>query len=210
MFKPNRVGTPTFHSTGSVNYTGAWTINLTGSQLLAVSGNVINASPAGIFDHICVTYQGTPKAITNGNKWALLYQYSIQKPLAGNTVGFDANFGVSILCSNLISVEPIVCKLNLAGGATLAAVSSIAGTTRLGEGFNPNVPTANGRVQWNHYAYKEQFAVYDPTDLSGVYAHGLMFVNNEAAPLDVSGFHASAAIRQLSDTRLARYQDPYR
>lgn len=212
MFKPNRVGTPLIWTPVFTQSNIAWVPNSNANVLGIVEGNVINAAPDADIGATMLSWQGAAVNIPNGEKLALLHQFTIANPIEGNVVGLELSADLNISIETGALIQPIFCKLTAPGaGAILDPVASGIGGIR----FDPVSPHQVGgsAAAWRSCNYEDkQVIVRDPTrtDIAGTYAHGFLIVNTKGANNPIDAFHMHGAVRQLNYQPSTGYRDTLR
>lgn len=209
MFRPNRIGTPYIHTADFANNVAALTLNSDAMFAQAYGGHVINATPSGDFGRQHLNWSNA-SSLPSGHRVALLFQYTITRPITGDTVGIEANAGILLQGPNDLLIRPIFGKLDAAGGAVLANVEFADGPTALDQAYGDL--TANGSVNkyFNCSMQKQIIARYTNATLSGTYAHGFQIENPNAAAASIPGFIMTGSVRQLNDQNNVGYRDTLR
>lgn len=209
MFRPNRIGTPRLYQTTIVDNTSNWTPNSNLAVLPIVTGNVINASPLADFGFTNLTWDGVAETLTLSHKIALLQQFAITQPLAGDTVGLELEAHLDILLNKPHMIVPIFTRLTAAGGAVLASV-----TTGAGIGARRIGPASYGVAQatqlWSAADYVTQCVQNDSVAVNGIYGHGFLIYLADTADTTLTAFHMQAGVRQLNDQQSVGYRDTLR
>lgn len=211
MFRPNRIGTPLIWGTTYNTSTAAWVPNSNANTVGQASGNVINAAPDTEFGSQMLTWTGATVNIPTGQKLALLHQFNVTTPKAGDVRGVELTADLDISISDASIITPIFGKLTAAGAGVLSSVATGIGVVR----FSPVTPdtTATPAARWRTARYHNtQLLIRDatPVQLAGTYAHGFLIINPTAGNLGIDAFHAHATIRQLNDQQSIGYADTLR
>lgn len=208
MFRPNRIGTPHFYYSGRTDSAVDWTPNSNDVRLGAVTGNVINAAPVADFGSTPLTWNGSAETLTLSHKIALLQQFTISEPLAGDAVGVEVVGAIDILTASNINIVPVFCQLQAAGGALLAAVTT-------GDLAALRLPVATQQAnianqKWRHCTYRASVVPSNSLAVAGVYGHGFLIYTPDTANTTLEAFHILASVRQLNDQQNVGYRDTLR
>lgn len=220
MFRPNRIGTPVFHQFAGVENIAAWTPNQDSWASYPMTGNVINASPGLDFQRAKVNWTGTSLAITAENKFSLGQQFTVTKPAKGNVVAVELNAHLIINIEHAsnnrtVLLTPVFCKLNAAGGALFAAVSSADHPTYWLDQNNSvfsNVPSSPTGIvtRLNQGGYiNKQIVIQDEDEdeIAGTYFHGFTIWDYNWQGYGIDFLNMTASVRQYNDQQVQYYRD---
>lgn len=201
MFRPNRVGTPHIYMTkGAIQVTDFDLFTpAIGSGLLQVNG--INPTPDGDFGRQQLRFIGA-EAVANLTVFGLIQQFTVTKPLAGETIGVEIDGSIVLNAPADALIVPVFGKLEMVA----ANLMGQARFTTLPNHFNGTVHRSTANA---HGAYRADFiSSLGSEAVEGVYGHGFMVYATTAYSLTY--MLANFSVRQLNDQQARRYRDTLR
>lgn len=203
MFIPNTVGHPYIHQQTQLASAAAWTPNSQGFNAVGIKGNVVNAAPSSDFQFVAVQSNAASGAMATNQAVAVLQQFTVTTPLAGDAAGIEVSASM-FTSTDELHIIPIFTKLNVAGGALWAAVDS---DSRHPVHLGPMVyPVSSGII---HCSYKTE-VVHQETDLGATYAHGFLLINLSGGDVTINNLNFNGSVRQLNDQQNIGYRDTRR
>lgn len=210
MFRPNRIGTPHIHTSDGGADTTDFTLNQVLYDNAATPFNVINSTPIGDFGRRGIIWTGT-EGVLAARKYALVGQFTVTAPIAGDTVGVEVQAGYTGLLPSDVAIIPIFFRLSAAIGTVLGGAANAYDQPTV---FAPKdqylIATAQS-IPRNDY-FKEIFIIRntDPAILAGTYGVGFQFMNAGSVGYNITNFFMTFAVRQLNDQNDVGYRDTLR
>lgn len=207
MFRPNRIGTPLFHTDTQTTSSAALTFGTQAITSTTLPLTPINGIPVGDFGQTKYIYTGTPTLIPALQKITIVQQFQIQQPLDGDAAGVEVNGGFYIALDKTCAIVPFVVQLTNAPTATLVSGTTTDYPTFFGTPIQPVEATAATRFV--SLTYREQIVIRNANGIvGGNYAHGIMIT---CATAHTPGtFQAQLSVRQLNDQLNVGYRDTLR
>lgn len=209
MFRPDRIGTPTFHeqafTPSTVNFTPA-------SSLIASAvwnANVINANPVADLGRSALQWTGS-EAITAGHKWALGQQFTVTQPVAGDAVGFELNGSILIQANHALIIVPFIQKLSAAGSTTLEGVVGADMPTPLPLPSGSAFAASDSAIRVHNYQTRVVERNTAVGAVAGTYIHGFSLIDAGFAGYTTTFFQVVCSVRQLNDQQTVGYRDTLR
>jgi len=206
MFRPNRIGTPSFFKASTQASTANQKLAETTKQDILWNASVVNASPALDLGRTSLTHWGGSTAFTMGYKGCVAQQFTVTEPLAGNAVGLELTGSFTCLIPASCMVVPYMAKAASAAGSLLAQITASSAPTVLGEALNG--VEGDEDFIWRSHHYKTQAVIQDDV-IAGTYFHGFAFFFAPGTPIWYGG-HLDFAVRQLNDQEDIGYRDTRR
>lgn len=213
MFKPNRVGTPTYHNQ-AVTVSSAVTALATSAVTSTLIGNVMNATPMGKLGRCYVRHNAAAKALGAGLKTSLMAQVLVDPPVRGDVVGIEVNLALALNIPG-VNVVPCIVQQTAAIGTVFNAYGNIKNSmtplkhdTVYTPATQVAMTTPGGRV----YSCQDNIILRDEVtgDPSGVYGIGFALYNYTAVSIDLTAFEFWASVRQNMDQPGVGYADSRR
>lgn len=209
MFRPDRIGTPFFHSE-QTSTSSVTTALVSTTPFTALQPSVINATPLSVYDRFDLRWNSaTAKSVAAFQRSGLVAQVTVPPPVNGNVVGIEVCAQLTIL-SNLLIV-PIFTELTNTPAAVLANATTNGAITQLKDTCDYGVAQAASNV-FQSVGFKENILIRDVTsdDPSGLYAFGFALYNGTAVASTFTDFYMQVAVRQLLDQPGVEYADTRR
>lgn len=207
MFRPNRIGTPIIHNLTDTILTAAWVPNAN-AAFGSNNGNAINANPIADFGRTRILWAGAaPIVIAANTKYALMQQFTVTEPLAGDTVGIELNASLHLKAPASSLIQPMFMRCTAAAVATWGNLVNSSGNTNLAKGIVESV-NVDDLIHRSHH-YQTQ-VVLNADTVAGTYAHGFLIVDNSGANANLEWLDISASVRQLNDQQNINYRDTLR
>lgn len=204
MFRPNRIGTPLIHQQLLTDTAVVWTPNSQLYNLPGVTGNVINANPVADFGFSAVSSSVASNNLPDGHMVAIVQQFTVTQPLAGDAVGLELSAAIFMNQANFWC-RPVFFKTDGAAGAVFGNVDSDSRAPM------PLGPASILNTYFTSGYYKEQLVHQESNDtIEGIYAHGFIIINKTGAAAPITYLKMQAAVRQLNDQQDIRYRDTLR
>jgi len=206
MFRPNRIGTPLFHTTADRLDMNAWTaqeFQPIGSD--NYGANIINASPLLDFG-VSSLYSIATEAIAADRRFGLAMQFTVTEPIAGDAVGVEINGSLEAFLPASATVFPFFAEMNAATSGILAATTMTFQPTMFGPVIHP--VQGNNNLVFQVLNYREQVVPWGGGLVGGAYCHGFQIYTPTA--FNMTFFHMTASVRQLNDQQLVGYRDTLR
>lgn len=213
MYKANRIGTPNMHALH--NGTSDW--NMASPALVlqnynagASAVNIVNATPATGFNSIGVSTQTQIATIARQSKYALGQQFSVAKPLEGNTIGVELTGNLAFNCMDSAIARPVFGRLAAAVSPAFTGATPTDVPVQIAEGSNMVAGSTTG-VSRRQLWWKTQIILLD-ADFGKVYWHGVEVQDfGTGGTATFGAFHGRFCIRRLEDIELTlKNVDPYR
>lgn len=210
MFRPNRIGTPLIHMMTQASTAAAWVMNASAINLPGITGNVINAVPQLDFGFDALMASNTGSGLGNNQQAAILQQFTVTAPLAGDTVGFELNAGFYGIMDRRVVIIPILAKLAAAGVTVLAAVNSNSYHPVFIDEYKDQTDTEGTDAGYIGCQYRNIQVIHKDATPAGVYAHGFLLINSSGGSTGFSVMKMNASVRQLNDQQTVGYRDTLR
>lgn len=208
MFRPNRIGTPTFHSSDLTASTANWSPNAYNNNSANFGGNVINASPLLDIGRSALRWIGAATEVIPLNARLVLgQQFTVTKPLTGDAAGVELNHAYLGQAPASANISSVFFKVQTAAASTFGQVDASDYPTPLQDHsiLNSEIDTVYVRsVQ--HQSNVVILSLSDP----GTYFHGICISDNSGANWNLDYFYMVASIRQLNDQQTVAYRDTLR
>jgi len=215
MFRPNRIGTPTFHS--SAKTTSTADLDLAQEALTGTTFpfTVINATPVADVGRSTLLWTGAAaEAVTGARRFMLVQQFTVTEPLNGDAVGVELNASIVGPIPQCAWWEPVLFKMTAALG-TIGASGNAADTPQTLHG--PAILYSSGQLPtvetltWQQRAYRDQVVYLGAAgSIAGTYAHGFRCWGIGPTNWSLTTFHMTASVRQLNDQQSVGYRDTLR
>lgn len=207
MFRPNRIGQPFVLSEGATLSTVDWTPNTANWWANDYGANVINASAGLTLSRSALMWNGAAEAIAADKVWALVHQFTVSRPLNGDTVGIEVAASIAIQIPKHVWVTPLFVKLSSPGSSLLEGVLMNRYPTLFPGGFEGQTAgAADGvTVSFKDTIISNANSTGNP---GGTYGCGFLF--RGGATYNIGGFLMQASNRQLNDQQSVGYQDTRR
>lgn len=207
MFRPNRIGTPRIYQSSTTANAAAWTLTAQGNGSIGATGNVINAAAIADFGMSALNNTNAQNLAID-NAFCLVQQFTVTKPLSGNTVGVELNASLKLKTDRRVIIKPVLFKAATAAGTVLGAVSSVGvAPVSIAPEF---LPGSAALTDWFGFSYQTQVIIQDASAVEGTYCHGFQIGNNTGAALSIAAFQMDASLRQLNDQQAIGYKDTLR
>lgn len=213
MFKPNRVGTPTYHNQLITASTAATALAQNIPSFPPI-GNVMNATPLGFLDRCYMRWNAAAKTLNAGNKGSLMAQVLINPPVRGDTVGLEVNISMVLNCAG-VTVVPAIVELTAAVGTVWGAFANAQNAVTplsADTSYQPSTQASLAAAQGRFYQCRDNVIIRDTVsgDPSAVYGVGFILYNFTAAAITFTDLEFWASVRQNMDQPGVGYADTRR
>lgn len=207
MFRPNRIGTPVFHTDTQATSSAALTFGTQAISSTTLPITPVNGTPILDFGETKYNYNGAVTLVPALQKITIVQQFTVSQPLVGDAAGVELNGGGLFVFDKTCLIQPFIVRLTNGATNTLVSGTTTDYPTFIADPILPLEVTAANRF----VALRYQTQVVLKRDLGpvgGVYAHGFQISCGTAHT--PGGFQAQFSVRQLNDQQSVRYRDTLR